>query len=764
VIVAAAPFFVWIGPAAAHTPHDPISDVALSPSYARDGKVFAISASRVLVGDGMSSTWTELVRGLPRSPESGESIAKIAIAPSDENIIYLSSRVGGVFRSDDGGVSWKDVASGVVDHGLSPARADLTAIAVSPRDADVVLAGGSLSGLYRTADGGAHWQSLSGFRRVGAIAFAGTNRTAFLGDGTGRLLRSDNEGESWAVVARAKTGTFSAIASSGAAVFAGTNTGALFTSTDGGHTFATIGKGVPAESIQSIALSPEYANDHTLWMSTYRTGVYRSTDGGQVWSPSTHGLTTDPQADNVGVSQFRTLTAGKNATGGIVLFEAGFDALFRSTDEGAHWYRVETLGDYVVGLAVSPDYANDSTIAVASYIKGAYLSTDAGAHFERIDNGLEHELSAGNKFAPVKRLHNIVFSPDYAHDNTLFSATWTAFLKSTNRGKSWSQIQVDPAAPSGELRQFVIGIAPGYQTNHTIYLGTRQGEIFRSTDAGTKGTWQRVTNLRVRVRSFAFDPSYSTQPVMLAGTVSGVYRSANAGGTWAKVKSVDTGETMLAISPGFDSDHVIFAASADGLLVSRNAGATWSAASLPSTSVSTVEAVAVSPDFVHDHTLFASVGGVGLFKSTDSGRTFAAVGSDLLAQNVVISDFTNPTGSAIQFSPAYARDHTIFAYGKQDVVRSTDGGATWNVLALPSALDFLRVVDAQQLKRYGPGEAPPSQHSNRTVVVVIVVVIAALILSVALMYVMRSRRGKGRSRPAAGTTSPTVDSPADTRV
>src|SRR5579871_3354686 len=99
VLLIAASVFVWIGTAAAHTPHDPSSDVELSPSYARDGKVFAVSASRLLVGDGTSSTWTQLVNGLPRSPENGESIAQVAISPSDERIMYVSSRVGGVFRS-----------------------------------------------------------------------------------------------------------------------------------------------------------------------------------------------------------------------------------------------------------------------------------------------------------------------------------------------------------------------------------------------------------------------------------------------------------------------------------------------------------------------------------------------------------------------------------------------------------------------------------------------------------------------------------------
>ena len=50
----------------------------------------------------------------------------------------------------------------------------------------------------------------------------------------------------------------------------------------------------------------------------------------------------------------------------------------------------------------------------------------------------------------------------------------------------------------------------------------------------------------------------------------------------------------------------------------------------------------------------------------------------------MISDYDNPTSSPIQFSPSFAEDGTVFAYAGPDVLRSTDGGATWDVLTLPT--------------------------------------------------------------------------------
>ena len=192
-------------------------------------------------------------------------------------------------------------------------------------------------------------------------------------------------------------------------------------------------------------------------------------------------------------------------------------------------------------------------------------------------------------------------------------------------------------------------------------------------------TWARSP---ARVRSFAFDPSGHT---IFAGTTKGVFRSEDRGATWKA--SGPTGESLVAISPGYAKDGTIFSGSQDDLFVSRDRGETWQREALPATG--TVEAVAVSPAYTTDGTVLVSIGGQGLYKSTDDGRTFAPTGADLIGGGHVIADFTNPTGTPIQFSPAYAQDRTIFAYASQDVVRSTDGGSSWKVLHVPSAEQFL---------------------------------------------------------------------------
>jgi hypothetical protein len=66
------------------------------------------------------------------------------------------------------------------------------------------------------------------------------------------------------------------------------------------------------------------------------------------------------------------------------------------------------------------------------------------------------------------------------------------------------------------------------------------------------------------------------------------------------------------------------------------------------------------------------------------------VGTSLIQDNHLIADYQNPVSAPLQFSPTYARDRTIFGMAQDDIVRSTDGGDSWQVLSLPPAADFLR--------------------------------------------------------------------------
>jgi photosystem II stability/assembly factor-like uncharacterized protein len=662
--------------ASAHAPHDDITQVLASPAYTTDQTAFAISRSVLMRSTDGGVTWTQIVNGIDRPRPT-----RIAVAPSDPRVMYLTAPGAGVYRSRDLGSSWERTPTPVEARNIAH-------LAVSPASPNVVFAASTQAGLFRTTNGGDSWTAVGSFGRITAVVFSSTR--VVVGDANGAVYGSSDTGSTWAPSTGTAPGDMITAAgalappSTGGGVFAGTQGGRLFRSTDRGASFVEVGSGLPDEQITSIVLSADYATDGTLWLSAWNGGVYRSTNRGVTFSRTSVGLTTDPQAAEVGRPQFGGVTAARSHGGAQVLFVAGFDGLFRSDDRGNSWRQIQTQTEYVVGLDVSPDYEEDATAIVTSYVKGAYVTNDGGATWLERNVGLG---SPSGTFAPVSRLHNVHFSPNYSADGTIFSATSSIMLKSSDRAASWNRIPVGDY-PTSTYRQFIIAVSPSYAQDRSVYVGTRQGEIYQSTMSGNANTWSLLANLGGRVRSLVLSPQFPTEPVIYASTVNGIFMSVDAGVNWQQTGP--SGISMLAISSDYSSDGTVFAGTDRGVFVTRDRGTTWTELTPPPLSTSTdVEAIAVSPNYGADRTVLVSVLGEGLYRSTDGGTTFVAVGTSLIQENHLIADYDNPSSAPIQFSPTYARDRTIFGMAQDDIVKSTDGGDSWQVISLPPAANFL---------------------------------------------------------------------------
>ena len=136
--------------------------------------------------------------------------------------------------------------------------------------------------------------------------------------------------------------------------------------------------------------------------------------------------------------------------------------------------------------------------------------------------GSGYPISDGNEFAPVRRLHNVVFSPDYANDDTIFSATWNRILRSTDRGRSWVQIEKPPRPRHPSSCGSSYAPSPDYANDTTIYVGSRQGDIYPSTERGDPGTWKKISSVpavdasAVEDRSFISDPILGVRSIVLS--------------------------------------------------------------------------------------------------------------------------------------------------------------------------------------------------------------------------------------------------------
>lgn len=203
------------------------------------------------------------------------SIGAIAVAPSDNNVVYVGTGSGtirgvaashgdGFYKSTDSGATWQHM-------GLDNTR-QITEVVVHPSNPDIVYVAAQGSpwqetkdrGVYRTKDGGDTWEKV-----------LYTNESTGVSDlkidaNNPRVLYAamwDHQRKPWEIRS-------------------GGEGSAIHKSTDGGDTWQIIGEGLP-ELMGKIGVAPSPANSDRVWAvveAKEKGGLYRSEDGGENWS------------------------------------------------------------------------------------------------------------------------------------------------------------------------------------------------------------------------------------------------------------------------------------------------------------------------------------------------------------------------------------------------------------------------------------------------------------------------------------------------
>ncbi|HEX7905622.1 MAG TPA: hypothetical protein VF487_17240 [Chitinophagaceae bacterium] len=207
----------------------------------------------------------------------GSCIGAVAVAPSDENILYVgegentmrgnvSEGLNGMWRSDDAGRTWKNI-------GLKEGR-HIIRIVIHPRDPNTVWVAvmGHLfgpndeRGVYKTTDGGKTWKrTLFINNQTGAsdLVMEPGNPSVFYA-GTWRLIRTPNSLES------------------------GGEGSGIWKSTDGGDTWINITakKGLPKGvwGITGVAVAPANPDKVYALIENEKGGMFVSADGGESWT------------------------------------------------------------------------------------------------------------------------------------------------------------------------------------------------------------------------------------------------------------------------------------------------------------------------------------------------------------------------------------------------------------------------------------------------------------------------------------------------
>jgi photosystem II stability/assembly factor-like uncharacterized protein len=244
------------------------------------GGVDETGASIIIKSTDSGATWTDSSNGLPVN----SSVSDIVIHPQQSEILYASTGAG-IYKSTDGAQNWVSHNSGLPPFGI-------LAIAIDPSQPSILYVAAGEQKIFKSTNGGEVWNpSSNGITEsniyISCLAIDPSNTSTIYASGFNGFYKSVDQGLSWTA------------ANAGLPRYPGV--------------------GAPLRQIFAIGIGPTSADG--LYVGIDNTGVYKSVDGGNDWTPSSLGL---PVAD---VSALFVDVSSPSVVYSVVSFEAGSELI-----------------------------------------------------------------------------------------------------------------------------------------------------------------------------------------------------------------------------------------------------------------------------------------------------------------------------------------------------------------------------------------------------------------------------------------------------
>ncbi|MGH9621895.1 MAG: WD40/YVTN/BNR-like repeat-containing protein, partial [Bryobacteraceae bacterium] len=648
---------------------------------------------------------------------AGGRVSSVVGVPGNPDIYYVGAAAGGVFKSTDGGITWKAIFQ-------KEPVASIGSIALAPSNPNLVWVGTGESkprndvidgaGVYFSPDAGHSWKFM-GLRDAGQIS---------------RVMVSPQNPK---VVFVAALGN----------VWKPNAERGVFRTEDGGKTWKKVLYVDDSTGAADLAMQP--GNPEVLFAAMWRfrrypwtlmnggdsSGIYRSTDGGATWKKLTKGLPKGP------LGRIGLAIAPSNPDHIYALIDAKNGILWQSTDMGDHWTKVSDNH----ALDVRPFYFSRLAVAPNDENKIYFMSMDL---MESDDGGKTAHLADRG----VHVDHHAIWIDPRNPKRIIQGNDGGAFL-SMNGAKSWRfldglpieqfyQVAKDSeqpfhlcgglqdngawCGPSSDLGRsgvtnadwrLVVGgdgqyAVPAPSDPHLVYTDAQNGWVLRLDKSTHLAPFQRPvletsedmppSKLNYRFNwtaPIAVAPKNPDQ-VYLGANV--LFQSLDGGNTWKaisgdltrndKTKQNDSGhpmahdisgaenyDTILSIAIAPTDPKVIWVGTDDGYVqLTRNAGKTWT---------NVTSHIPGAPQWARVYKIGASPFDAGtayvsfdahmlgdrnayVYKTSDYGQTWQSIANGLPASPVfVVREDPNQRGFL-----ALGNDHGLFY--------SSDAGAHWH--------------------------------------------------------------------------------------
>lgn len=585
----------------------------------------------IYVGEGEQTLRNNVASGagLWRSTDAGASwksiglqdsrhIARIRVHPKNADVLYVAAlgnlwkpnEMRGVFRSMDGGQTWKKILyindkAGAADLILDPNNPRIIYASTwnMTRNGYRMDSGGPDSKLWKSTDGGDTWENLSdkpgmpsGINGIIGVTVSPKNSNrvwAIIENKEGGVYRSDDGGQTWARINQDRALLQRAwyycriYADSQNEDIVYVMNVSYGISKDGGKTFTL--KDAPHGDHHDLWIDPD--NNRRMIIAD-DGGAQVSNDGGNNWTTYHNQPTAQfyrVSTDNhfpyriYGAQQDNTSVRIPHRTNGSAVTEKDWDAL--AIGESAH---------------LAPDPLNSEVVFGGDY-KGYMTMQNLETGQERSTN-VYPDLPAGSGAEVMKYRFNwnypVFFSP---HNPKKLYACSNHLHMSLNGGESWEVISPDltradpetikssggPITQDNTGAEYYANIFAAAESPYTegeIWTGSDDGLVYLSQDGGKN--WKNVTppmspklNMinAVEVSPFVKGEAYIAATSYKFGDYTPyIYRTLDYGKTWTvTTKGIPKDEFVRVVRADQKRKGLLYAGTEKGMWVSFDDGDNW---------------------------------------------------------------------------------------------------------------------------------------------------------------------------------------------
>ena len=545
----------------------------------------------------------------------------IAFDPNDEDVIWVGTPAGGLWKTDDGGNTWNTATDqlpviGVSSIAIDPSNNQIMYISTGDANASDTYS----IGLLKSTDGGTTW------------ATTGVSYDVTQGKMINKVIINPRHTDS---------------------VFVATNTN-MMVSHDGGINWSTVGLIGRWRDIEFMPGNPNVL--YAAKQSSGGSNVYKSIDGGVNWSLSANGVASS--------GKHRPLLAVTADNPNVIyaLYSAAdysFHGLYKSIDAGATWTLQSNtpniLGRDTDGNGTGGQSWYDLSFAVSN-IDENHLYVGGINLWESLDGGVTWsiEASSGNgsnySYMHVDQ-HAAEFNP---LNNIAYVGNDGGIYKYMNSLNTWIDI-----SDGLEISQFYkLGLSKSNENK--IIAGAQDN----GTEMLTNGVWDAIRGadgMECAIDDYDEDVLYSTSQY------GGLKKSYDGGISWDNIKPVTYEGGWVTPYKIHPQNNNMIVAGYDEIYMSNTGGAIWDSVSYNISNGQPVRSLALAES---NQNYIYSASYSKIMRTKDGGATWANIKPGL--PNINISDIT-----VSQFDPEIVWVTFSEYTNNQKVYKSINGGDDW---------------------------------------------------------------------------------------